>query len=215
MERQETTAPALGALGPGADDALTGTLQDLSDEDLACRTQAGSVEAFEELVTRYEKRIFNFLRHKTPDRQDAEDLTQTAFVLAYRKIRLYNPKYKFATWLFTIARHAAISHFRASRRPDPPPGPEADTRDPATILAEQDNRQSLWDQARACLPELQFTALWLMYAEDLSVRDIAEVMKQSVSYVKVMLHRARTRLAQVLPADPPCAQPATSQGGAR
>jgi RNA polymerase sigma-70 factor (ECF subfamily) len=96
--------------------------KELSDEELACKTQAGSHAAFEELVFRYEARVFGFLQSRTGRIHDAQDLTQKVFVRAFRKIGRYNPRFRFASWLFTIARRESIGHYRRAAVHDRPQG---------------------------------------------------------------------------------------------
>lgn len=181
---------------------MSDDLKKLSDEGLACRVQAGSLACFEELVYRYEKRVFHFLRLKVAQPQDAEDLTQRTFIAAYRAIDKYKPKHRFVTWLFTIARRQAISHYRARRPTEPLLAEPIDARTPDAPLAGRDEAGRLWSLARGALPENQVAVLWLHYAEDLSVKEIAAAMKKTASHVKVLLHRGRNRLGDVLRESP-------------
>src|SRR5690349_8719236 len=87
----------------------------LSDEALARQTQVGSMEAFEELVLRYEKRIYAFVSQSCRNGMDAAEITQEAFVKAYQAIVQFDPNRGFAPWLFTIARRKCVDHFRAIR----------------------------------------------------------------------------------------------------
>ena len=177
---------------------MTADLHQLSDEDLACRVQAGSLICFDELVSRYEKRVFHFLRIKTGQAQDAEDLTQTTFIAAYRAIHRYKSRHRFVTWLFTIARRQAISFYRAHRPSETLPPDVADLRTPDQPLASRDACLQVWTLARNTLPESQVTALWLCYAEDMKQREIARAMGKTVAHVKVLLHRGRRALAAEL-----------------
>ena len=175
-------------------------LSALSDEELACRVQAGSSASFAELVSRYEVRLLRFLVRRTGHVQDAEDLLQETFARAYQKIRLYKPAWKVTTWLFTIASRLACSHFRKSKEqflPDArnrmPGGP-----DPAEIVSGQEEKDNLWALAAEVLSENQYTALWLRYAEDMSVKEISRVMDKTQTHVKVLLFRGRSCLARNL-----------------
>jgi RNA polymerase sigma-70 factor (ECF subfamily) len=75
-----------------------------------------------------------------------------------------------------------------------------DNNDPAVLLARREEGQSLWELARRRLPEPQFQALWLRYAEDMSVAGIAQVLRKTQTHVKVLLFRARRVLARELKA---------------
>jgi RNA polymerase sigma-70 factor (ECF subfamily) len=105
----------------------------------------------------------------------------------------------FATWLFTIARRKCIDRHRAARPAADGEMPELpDLNDPAVLLSRREAEQDLWATARRSLPELHFYALWLKYAEEMNVKDIARVLRKTQVHVKVLLFRARTRLAREL-----------------
>jgi RNA polymerase sigma-70 factor (ECF subfamily) len=74
------------------------------------------------------------------------------------------------------------------------PEPQDDN-DPAELMARREEGQSLWGLARRRLPEAQFQALWLRYAEDMSVAGVAQVLRKTQTHVKVLLFRARRTLA--------------------
>lgn len=175
--------------------------QPVSDEELARQAQAGSASGFEELVRRYENRIYRFVVNQCRTPADAQEVTQDAFVSAAAHLHDFDPARPFATWLFTIARRKCIDRQRANRRHLGVPTAAADfmdADDPAELLARHEAGQNLWRLARRVLPELQFQALWLRYAEDLSVADLARVLGKTSVHVKVLLFRARTVLAHEL-----------------
>ncbi len=174
----------------------------LSDEQLARQAQAGSAPAFEELVHRYEARIYRFVLQQCRSPADAQEITQDTFVSAASHLLQFDANRSFGAWLFAIARRKCIDRRRANQRrvelTTSEPVALAVLEDPAALLVRQETRQDLWRQARNVLPELQFQALWLRYAEDLSVADIARVLRKTSVHVKVLLFRARTVLAREL-----------------
>lgn len=179
----------------------------ITDEELARQAQAGSLAAFDQLVGRHHSRLYYFLCQKAPTLQDAEDITQQTFITAHRRLHQFRLEARFATWLFTIARRLAINHYRARAvRPvcelEEAATMAAPGHDPAATMVETEERDLLWRVARESLVEPQFTALWLHYREHLSVEAIARVMGRTQVSVKVLMHRARKRLAQVLPGQP-------------
>jgi RNA polymerase sigma-70 factor (ECF subfamily) len=167
-----------------------------SDEELARQTQAGSFEAFEELVRRFERRIFTFVTRTCGPPADAAEITQATFVKAFQSIRRFDCRYTFAAWLFTIARRKCIDDYRAARPPTNAPMPEQfDLEDPAELLAHKEDCKNLWDLIRLHLSAVQFQALWLRYAEEMDVPEIARVLGKTRIYTKVILFRARQTLA--------------------
>ena len=184
---------------------------DSSDEALACRVQAGETAPFELLVSRYEGKLYQFLRLKTADPRDAEELAQSTLITAFQKIHLYKPKHAFATWLFTIARRLTIDHYRRNKnRPTTNALPEdsavntlVETRTASDFVAASENHSVLWKSIREILNDNQFTVMWLKYEQEMPVAEIAVAMKKTKTHVKVMLHRARQALIAQLPESDP------------
>jgi RNA polymerase sigma-70 factor (ECF subfamily) len=178
-------------------DSEPNVLRELSAEELARRSQQGCQASFAELVERYGFRLFRFLRYKTDSLQDTEDLVQDTFVKAYENIHRYKDSWKFSTWLFTIAVRLAYSQFRRSRSFQTVAEIEAGDLEPGQMLAEKETQQNLWTLARD-LSRNQYQALWLKYRQDMSIKEIALVLRKSQVNVKVLLYRARINLAKKL-----------------
>lgn len=172
-------------------------LKTLSSEELAWRSSEGCQASFGQLVERYAPRLLCFLKRRTSSIHDAEDLVQDTFVKALENIDKYHRMWRFSTWLFTIAARLATSHYRKRQ-----PACELSKRGPNTMcpslmLLRQEERQSIWSRAME-LPENQYRVLWLKYAENMSVREIARVMGKSRANIKVLLYRSRMTLAERL-----------------
>jgi len=171
-------------------------LRALSAEELARQAKQGCEASFAELAERYRERLFHFLHHKTGSVQDAEDLVQDTFVKAYQNIHRYNGSWKFSTWLFTIARRLASSHYR-SLRCSQSVEVESGRAEPKEMATREEAQQGLWAIARG-LSKNQYQALRLRYAEDMSIKEIAQVLRKSQVNVKVILYRARVNMAERL-----------------
>jgi RNA polymerase sigma-70 factor (ECF subfamily) len=170
-----------------------------TDQQLAREAQAGSLEAFEVLVTRYESRVLSFVRRLCPSQADDVEITQETFVKAFRALDQYDPERSFAAWLFTIARRKCMDHLRAL----PPPAEETREDIPSAAdvfetVVRADEQSNIWELARQKLPPALFQVLWLTYAEDFSVAETAQVMRLTRTHVKVLLFRARGRLKKLL-----------------
>ncbi|MEI7658662.1 MAG: sigma-70 family RNA polymerase sigma factor [Phycisphaerae bacterium] len=175
------------------------SLADRSDEELAVMAQRDHVGAFAELVTRFESRLFNFLLRRTGSAAAAEDISQDAFVRAWERIGRYDPTWRFSTWIFTIASRMAVTAHRRRRPAGPVEVADRVGRDDpdaghAEHVAQRGAR--LWSLAERVLGDEQHTTLWLRYAEDMSIGEIAQVTGRTQVGVRVTLFRARQRLAQ-------------------
>lgn len=187
-----------------------------SDEELARQTQAGFLSAFDELVGRYERRVLSFVWQICRNEGNALEITQDSFVRAFQAIAQYDSRHPFRAWLFTIARRKAIDFYRSqSRIADEEPPEQVDDLTPADVLARRDDERNAWAVARRKLKQSWYEALWLCYAEDLEVPEIARVMGRTRPYVKVVLHRARRILARELGGMPGGAVARAASGAGR
>ncbi len=89
----------------------------VEDADLIRQAAKGAVEAYNLLVSRWEKRVYNYLLRLTGHREDALDLTQDVFLKAYQNLRKLDDPGRFAPWIYRIAHNEAYSMFR-KRRPE-------------------------------------------------------------------------------------------------
>jgi RNA polymerase sigma-70 factor, ECF subfamily len=184
---------------------LESALGHRTDEQLARESVAGCSRAFTELVERYEGRLLRFVRRWASSEHDAEDITQDAFVEAWRCLHRYDDRWRFSTWLYTIASRRAASHFR--RRKDSTSAMVESHEDSASLAPEHameagENRSRMWQLAERLLSDEQRTALLLRYSEGMSASEIGQVLGKQPVAVRVMLFRARERLAaELVPAD--------------
>jgi RNA polymerase sigma-70 factor (ECF subfamily) len=104
----------------------------------------------------------------------------------------------FTSWLFVIAKRTALNHLRHTRREIASEAvDEVDQASPAVLLEQTDEQNSLWSLARR-LKSNQYETLWLRYGEGLSVAETARVMGMGQIRVRVLIHRARGKLAELL-----------------
>jgi RNA polymerase sigma-70 factor (ECF subfamily) len=167
-------------------------LESMTPEELAARSKRGSMEAFARLVAIFEARLFNFILRKVGNRVEAEDLTQETFLRAWKRIGSYRSRWRFSTWLYTIAARLAISHARRGKGPGRLSEDDRESPGPA----QGEDRRWVWKLVDEVLTEEQRTAVWLRYVEDMGIGEIATVMGKSEVSVRVMLFRARAALAE-------------------
>lgn len=174
-------------------------LRSVSDEQLARRAQAGCADSFDLLVRRFQVPLLQFLRKRLKSAADAEDVLQDTFVRAFQRLGSYHDRWRFSTWIFTIANRCAVSHHR-KRQADQARLRRAATRadsaseSPDRPALEEESRRRFWDLAGRVLSDEQFAALWLYYVEEMPTRQITRVLDCSWVSVKTTLYRARKRL---------------------
>jgi len=174
----------------------------MCDEELARTAAGGGRAAFDEIVRRYCQPLTHFAAAKTKTLQDAEDIVQETFLRAYKYSHSFKSKYSLKNWLFTIAYRLIVSEYR-KKRPQPLSNKAA-----VQLEAAEPNLQEnqwVWEAAREMGAEA-FTALWLRYKQDMTISEIAQVMKKTKISVRVMLHRNRLRLAKKIAHQPDMAE---------
>jgi RNA polymerase sigma-70 factor (ECF subfamily) len=175
----------------------TSSLELLSDEQLVLRAKGGGRDAFNQLVLRHERRLYRFLCKNAANAADVEDAMQQAMLKAYLKLAQYNPRWRFTTWLFTIAvRELRSLSYRSGpvmTALDASPEPAAA---PVERAADPNEPDDVWLMARTILNPQHFAALWLRYGEDLPARDIGKILGRPRIWVSVTLHRACATLRE-------------------
>ena len=174
-----------------------------SDETLIERTRLGELTAFEELVERHRGIVFRVAaRIVGPD--DAEDVSQDAFLRAFHRLDQYRGTATFRTWLLQITQNTALNRLAwARRRPtemasESPDAADRDpVRQPATALEDRERQERLELKLRDLRPAYR-SLLVLRDLEGLSYNEIAEVLDMPVGSVKGRLHRARDELIDLL-----------------
>jgi len=175
----------------------------------------GDVSAFAELVSRHEKKLWNFLRRFVSDATTAEDLLQEVFLRVVRNAKEWEPTAKFSTWVYTIARHLCTDEarrevFRKTSSLDQTPVPtrdESGLRPLEKIAGGSPNgeRRAMdreiadrVDRAIATLPEEQREVFLMREVMDMSFADIAEATHISEPTVKSRMRYALERLRVAL-----------------
>lgn len=185
----------------------------IADEKLVEAAKLGSDTAFSDLVARYQQRLLRFLLTRCASRADAEDVLQDTFMNAYRYLDSYNPRWQFSTWLYRIAIHNVTHPARDTAAIDSDQaGLASDEPGPLEACIKFSDRENLWLTAQRLISAEAYSAMWLRYVEDMTVRDVARVMEKPISWTKVTLMRSRRRLQKEI-STAPAAQPQSELSG--
>jgi RNA polymerase sigma-70 factor, ECF subfamily len=182
---------------------------------LVRRCIAGDAVAWEEIVQRYHRRIYNICYRFAGSGDDAQDLTQEVFIRMYRTLNSYDVgRGAFMTWVTTLTRNLLVDHFRktkhdrltdsldttASDNPDamtlseriPDEGPAPDSG-----VQSRETRDAVHQALQKLSPELR-EAVILRDLQDMDYREIATVLKVPEGTVKSRINRGRAELARLL-----------------
>ena len=173
------------------------------DQELAERFRDGDRTAFDVLVRRHQKGMWRLIRRYVKSDADAADVTQLAFVRAFRGLAGFRGTATVRSWLYRISINCALSWLRDHRREQPAEiGEDALTDDnpaPAQLSAGDDRARLR--AAIAQLPPKQKLVLELRVFDDLSFREVADLADCSENTAKVNFHYAVKRLRDILGAD--------------
>jgi RNA polymerase sigma-70 factor (ECF subfamily) len=169
----------------------------VDDRELAERCLSGDQSAIRDFVERFQGMVFAVCLKQLKHREDAEDVAQQTLVRAVRHLRHWDPGRSLNPWILTIAINRCRTHSSLKNH-------RTQSFDPAIDTPARDSRLCIVDLAE----ELQLalnkirddyrTCFVLFHQQELSVSEVAEIMKCPVGTVKTWLHRARRELAELL-----------------
>ncbi|KFB67519.1 RNA polymerase sigma factor RpoE [Candidatus Accumulibacter vicinus] len=181
------------------------------DQKLVESAQGGDKHAFDALVVKYQRKVARLLSRFLYDHAEIEDVTQEAFIKAYRALPLFRGDSAFYTWLYRIAINAAKNHLVSQGRRAPTStefdAEEAEGFEDATQLQDINTPESLLQSkqtgatinaAMDALPEELRHAILLREIEGLSYEEIAEAMSCPIGTVRSRIFRAREAVAEKL-----------------
>jgi len=184
-------------------------MQHLTDEQLIELYIKGNKEALNSLIKRYLTPIYNFAYNYTKDQAMAEDLTQEVFVKVWKKIKKYNPQYKFKSWLYVITKNTCLDYLKKNKpvvfsaldhgddgltferlikETSPSPQAELEWREETAVV----------NSAVDKLPEKYQQTIKLRYHGGYKFREIAAMLKESIETVKSRNRRALVKLKKYL-----------------
>ena len=173
----------------------------------------GDVNAFEKLVTEYEKGVYAIALRMTGNPEDASDMTQEAFIKAYNSLQSFRGDSKFSVWLYRIASNVCLDFLRSrNRKPTVSLSVEDDegeetqldvadeSQSPELLLERSLTRDAVQRGLQALAPDYR-QILLLREIQGLSYEEIADVLQIEVGTVKSRIFRARKRLCAFLVED--------------
>lgn len=181
--------------------------KNLTDKELVKRTIENDDSAFTEIIERYKRKVFSIGYKHSYNKETASDLSQEIFAKVYLNLKKYKPSYRFSTWIIRIATNHCIDYLRKKKLktisyehtfkdldnqysnlpiPDESYNPE--------VLWEDAELKDVMLQAVEQLPEKYREIIVLRHYEELSYKEIAEVLDLPIGTVMTYLHRARKML---------------------
>ena len=185
----------------------------MSEEQLIRRAQQGDNDAFEKLLLLHQKKVYNLCLRMSANADDALDLSQEAFIKAWRSIGQYQFEASFSTWLFRLTSNVCIDHLRRKKRrqeisltetyEDSEEGTELNVPDSQPLPEQQAITEEAKQELSRAMEKLSAEhreILQLRVVEDLPYEQIADILGVRVGTVKSRLARARLSLRKILKA---------------
>ena len=170
--------------------------REVEDLDLIAKARRGDVEAYNLLVSRWEKRVFNYLLRLVSNREDALDLSQEVFLKAYRNLPKLDDPARFAGWLFRIAHNEAFSLLRR-KRPEGELGPELHVAGAGGSLLPIELSLAVESALKRLNGDQREVVLLKVY-QGFKFDEIAEILECPVSTIKSRLYTALDLLKSTL-----------------
>lgn len=164
----------------------------MTEQQLILKAKQGATDCFSRLVASYQTRLYSYLLARCQNSHDADDVLQETFISAFKYLDSYDAQWKFSTWLFTIARRI-LSKLKTAYHV-----PIEDIAE-QNLIAEDDpfavDQNNIWKIIKQDLKPSNYDILWFFYMEQATIKEIAQIMNKSESWVKTNLHRSRMKLS--------------------
>jgi RNA polymerase sigma-70 factor (ECF subfamily) len=174
-----------------------------TDEEIAGLVARGDGELFGVLIERYESKLLRYGRKFLSDHEDIKDIVQDAFISAYQNIKSFDTSQKFSSWMYRIAHNALVNGLKKKSK-NPLSYFDFDTffphpvyEDPSDGEREQREMRAMIDQYLDRIPQKYREVLILSYLEELSYKEVADVLQIPIGTVGVRLKRAKLALKEL------------------
>lgn len=163
----------------------------MDEQKLIHEAKNGVTNSFSQLVINHQARLYQYLLARCHNSYDADDVLQETFISAYKYLHTYKEQWKFSTWLYTIANRLIGKHGKFYRQYE-----DLSEINASVELEEFEvDKNNIWVQIKKIVKSDAYDVLWFFYVEDLSIKEIAQILQRSQSWVKISLFRSKKKLA--------------------
>lgn len=180
-------------------------LENLPDEEVVVRVQAGEAELFGEVMHRYEPKIRRYAQRYFREREEITDLVQDVFIKVYENIQSFDASQRFSPWIYRIAHNEFVNKiaWKSIRNFVPIEGDELfplQLPAPENVMRQAiaEDEKQLMEKYLAELDDKYKTPIIMFYYEDLSYEEISEILKIPVNTVGVRIKRGKDRLKEII-----------------
>lgn len=178
-------------------------MRNLSDQEIIDSVRRGNDSDYSIIVNRYKNKAFSMLRRMLKNEFDAEEILQDCFLKAYKSLSVFKGEAKFSTWFYRIVYNTALTKLSSQKRKTE--SEMTSVEDHFYLESaygsneiEKTNMNEFIHELISKLPERYSAVITMFYLNEMTIDEISEVMGITVSNVKVMLHRSRNALRDLI-----------------
>lgn len=178
-------------------------MKHLSDIEIIDSVLQGNTNDYSLLISRYKHKAFSLLKRMLKNEMDAEEVLQDCFVKSFFALKSFKREAKYSTWFYRIVFNSAVTKLSGKRRKIEQEMLSIDNEDNPLSLSIPDEefskeKSEILNYAINELPENYAAVITLFYLESLSCEEISKIINTSVNNVKVLLHRSRSALKEII-----------------
>jgi len=178
-------------------------MKKLSDQEIIDSVKLGNQSDYSIIVDRYKDKAFSLLKKMLKNEQDAEETLQDCFIKAYNSLSGFKGEAKFSTWFYRIVYNTALTKLSSQKRKTENEMSSVDEHfnlksDYDYNVSERKDMSEFINELVNKLPEKYSAIISLFYLDEMSCEEISNVLDISLSNVKVMLHRSRNALKDII-----------------
>jgi len=174
-------------------------MEETTEHILIKNTIKGDVQSFKKIVISYNMMVYTLAYRVLKNREEAEEVTQDVFLKVYQSLHSFNMKSKLSTWIYRITYNSSINKVKSQKRQFETTEISRDNEysvyisdDTQNTISDEENRKTI-NGAILKLPEVDRIIITLYYYEELSVKEIADIISISAQNVKIKLYRSRKK----------------------
>lgn len=170
------------------------------DVDIILRIVSGDVEAYAEIMQRYEPKLLRYVTYLIHDSQAARDVVQITFIKAYQNLRGFDLKYKFSSWIYRIAHNEAMNSVKSANHMTDEDISESPDVGYEPTIADTIDEDVLKEDVKKCVSQLDpkyKDVVQLVYFEHMKYEEVSDVLHVPTSTVGVWLSRAKAQLKRI------------------
>ena len=174
-----------------------------SDQEIIASVLLGNKSDYSIIIDRYKNKAFSLLKKMLKNEQDAEEIMQDCFIKAYNSLKSFKGEAKFSTWFYRIVYNTALTKLSSKKRKTESEMSSVDEHfdlksDYDFRIPESEDLTTIVNDLVNQLPEKYSAVINLFYINEMSCEEISKVMEISVSNVKVLLHRSRNAMKDLI-----------------